>query len=744
MSKSALARAIRSGLAPGGSLEDELAELGEVSVHAAADARAVVEGLEAAVAAGRGEDVYELAVLFQQVEDPLAPAFGVLQRDGVPVLIEAYEGLKRAGTEGLDAALFVLKILAMFGTAEGATCVIAAAREPLAPESIMWSVILGSVGADHPEASRIFESLANPLPEGFLGVALLDAANAALLENLAARHPFDSELGHERLAAYLADPDPDHYSYARSATGALPYLAESARGPLLGAALAHPDGDVQLEAAWAAARAGAPEGKLALALACRDVNRSLRARELLEELGFADAVPAEAHTPEFHARAELAAWLAHPNELGRAPDSVEVVDHRVLAWPPSSELRPMWLLRYRVADTTGLADDDVGVGCVGSVTFCLFGSQVEDRPPEDAYALYAYWEMAQAELIDESEVDAADPVPPELFEDWSGPALESPAMVARVRLAPGLGLPAKIVAQVRAIKDKEPGWVVFDGPRTRWYPATDFPDQLLEASVLSIHVGRQLLGFPLEADRTRPKKPVPQPRSPEVVLAAYEKLLERAETGPDADRRALLCEPGPLPQHFAAYVNARAARDGRPAHLVACDLYDRLLAAAATAPPGPRSPYDMAAPLGLLFDANVEAALATGRPARLVPAVEALEPHWDHNLGYTRLGTAAYRCGLQEAAERNLSKLREGYDDWPRMHEMSLLADLWHRQGRHGDAKSLLTDALRALVAEERSALPADKPQYEEAFQVHRGTFVRLYGEPAFAATGVPSKLPGA
>ena len=66
-----------------------------------------------------------------------------------------------------------------------------------------------------------------------------------------------------------------------------------------------------------------------LARFCLDVNRSEKARNYLAELGREDAIPAEALDPDFRAKAEFSQWLAHPNELGRAPDDLEIIEKRI-------------------------------------------------------------------------------------------------------------------------------------------------------------------------------------------------------------------------------------------------------------------------------------------------------------------------------------------------------------------------------------------------------------------------------
>ncbi|HEY8430731.1 MAG TPA: hypothetical protein VIL20_20270 [Sandaracinaceae bacterium] len=88
--------------------------------------------------------------------------------------------------------------------------------------------------------------------------------------------------------------------------------------------------------------------------------------------------------------AACAEWLAHPNEMGRPPDSIELYDHRVAAWPPTNDVRPLWLFRYAYDGESPAA----GLVMFGSVTFALFGETSADLSPEDAYALHCCWELA--------------------------------------------------------------------------------------------------------------------------------------------------------------------------------------------------------------------------------------------------------------------------------------------------------------------------------------------------------------
>src|SRR5262245_23143292 len=94
--------------------------------------------------------------------------------------------------------------------------------------------------------------------------------------------------------------------------------------------------------------------------------------------------------------------LACPSQRARgAPDELKIIDRRELAWPPSGERKPFWLIQYlarRDPPDTPLYDDDVGIGLVGSMTWCFFAYNLDERPPQDAYAIHCYWEMQHAKL----------------------------------------------------------------------------------------------------------------------------------------------------------------------------------------------------------------------------------------------------------------------------------------------------------------------------------------------------------
>jgi hypothetical protein len=48
---------------------------------------------------------------------------------------------------------------------------------------------------------------------------------------------------------------------------------------------------------------------------------------------------------------------------------------------------------------------------------------------------------------------------------------------------------------------EQAGWVVIDGRRSRWYAASEMPEQETDGVVAKVHVGRVLLGFEEQPDR---------------------------------------------------------------------------------------------------------------------------------------------------------------------------------------------------------------------------------------------------
>lgn len=347
--------------------------------------------------------LYDLAVLFQNVDTDTPDAVAVLHERGLPILHEILDaGLdKIAGTPTaeddeavLEAYIFVVKILAMYHHPGNTARIIKAARAPLLPDHYLWNVIASILLQGHPGAVEICEALANPLPGGFIGVVYLDLANGLSNAGDIGQHPFDCEEGIARLEAKLA---PDTYegdpSEAIGATVACAFLKDGATVErLLAKAEQYPDFKVQIEVAWARAKCGAEAGVERLAEIALDPRYASSAIQYLDELGLSHRIPSEASSDEFRVLAEMSEWLSHPSEVGRAPDVLEIYDHRELFWPPQEDRLPLWLVKFRYEPADG-EEAEEGVGLVGSTTFVLFGATNASMPPEDIYALHCCYEL---------------------------------------------------------------------------------------------------------------------------------------------------------------------------------------------------------------------------------------------------------------------------------------------------------------------------------------------------------------
>jgi hypothetical protein len=399
--KSPLTKAIEKWTKDGGDLDDILSSNGNRPVKSKTEAEAICAAIDALSAdPARVEQVLigspldTLAAFFQQVESE--EAFDVFKQEGLPRLRNWVRDHLACQDDRVDVIMFILKILAMYRQYDDVDLIAEAARRQINADSYMWSIIFNQFDAEHPFSGEMIDRLRDPLPTGFMSVAYLDMANRWAIAGRMKRHPFDSEAGRKQLEAWLSDTNEENFSYAHSATAALPFIEQSLRGGLMQIAMAHPDASVRMESAWAQAKSGDPSGLNRLSELCLDPRYSYVAQQYLEELGHSDKIPERAQQTDFQAVAAMANWLAHPNEFGRPPDEIELYDTRELFWPPTNDKRRLWLIKYTYNDEER-GETDRGIGMVGSVTFALFSEATADLSPEDIYGLHCCWEMEMNE-----------------------------------------------------------------------------------------------------------------------------------------------------------------------------------------------------------------------------------------------------------------------------------------------------------------------------------------------------------
>jgi hypothetical protein len=250
---SALSKGLRKWAKQGGDLRKALPSLGDELVRTEAEVEALCAALDAYRAdptgATRivGSPLHTLTALFQQVETE--EAHHALRRHGLSRLRVWVEDALGGKPHSEDETLFILKILGMYGEEQDVELIAKAARYPIGPEAYIWSVILARFKDKHPQVAALIAALKEPLPQGFIRVAFLDMANAEIIAGRIPSHPFDTILGHEALEAWFKDTAEEHFSYAHSATAALPFIDKKVRRRLLAIARTHPSLSVQLEAA---------------------------------------------------------------------------------------------------------------------------------------------------------------------------------------------------------------------------------------------------------------------------------------------------------------------------------------------------------------------------------------------------------------------------------------------------------------------------------------------------------------
>jgi hypothetical protein len=309
-----------------------------------------------------------------------------------------------------------------------------------------------------------------------------------------------------------------------------------------------------------------------------------------------------------------------------------------------------------------------------------------ERPPEDCYAIHCYWEMEHKKLIEETDVRGDQKEYATLLAQWHGPPLEKPRMLFVAELSPELGYPQRLVGLATAGQAGEEGWAALDAERSQWYPRADMPKDNHDSVILSIHVGSRLLGFVGWPDRRRHMAGPPQPKPTRQVIAAFEKLLEKASGLAGKKRSDAYDVFGALDKHLETYLSALRQ---------------------------------------------------TGRAPDVRKTLDLLKPLSD---GLSNLGLAAWKAGESEVAESEFLNYRNTITDYQRGDEMGYLAEIWFAKGKRGEAMDLLVDCLKRLLDESKTATGSDIDLFERWFQERKATLAKLFPDAGeiMARAGVP------
>ena len=336
-------------------------------------------------------DLSSAIALMQQVGS--AEARDTFIQHGLPRLRKLVR--ERLSNPKVEHALFALKVIGYYRQPEDVELFVTAVRAPIEPDSFWWHTAFYGFTEENACTQLLIDDLSDPLPTEFIRIVFLDTCNALAVAGKLKEHPFAAPHGITALESCLSERNEELFSHAVSACTALPFLRSDDRDRLLALASEHPGVLVRLEAAWVGAKIGKEAGLHALIEFARDARYSSRATAYMKELGRESYIPAEVTQPDFVARADMSEWLAHPSEMGRAPDELTLVDSRELNWPPSRDKRRLWVFRYLYKNRDGGTDE--GYCMTGSVTWAMFGENTLDLSIEDVYGLHCSWELMHAE-----------------------------------------------------------------------------------------------------------------------------------------------------------------------------------------------------------------------------------------------------------------------------------------------------------------------------------------------------------
>lgn len=494
----------------GGDLSDALDELTgfiwvgnavkgrkEYPIKKKRDAQAIIRALSSPRLknASKGEEyfntLYSMIDLFEEVEGE--EAFDELLQNGLPILRKILKENWAGDSEATDVVRQILSVLVIFRQVEDVPVIVEAVKQPIDPDGY-WGSFFGAIDQHHPAWQPICDLFKESMPVDNISISFLERVVELTKDASLTEHPFNSKAGYEIMKRWLENPDKDMFPEAHASAQSLPYIDEPWRSELISIALKHHDHNVRVAASWAEAMIGRQAGLDRLADYCMDVNYSDYAIELLNELGRTDIITKEAFEPDFQAMAEFSQWLAHPLELGVPPDKLEIIDKRRLAWPPEFKEKPFWVIRYTLHDKTGEGKDDIGVGLVGSSTWCFFDDEMIDFSPEDVYAKHCFWEMENKGLIET--IKGGDLAEHQnVLQNWHGEKPDDIKIILTINISDELKFQQKKVALATATLGGEAGLLLLDGERSRWYGASEVSEDVDPDTILERHVGRGVLGF---------------------------------------------------------------------------------------------------------------------------------------------------------------------------------------------------------------------------------------------------------
>lgn len=394
---------------PGSELSNHLKKVQEPEVKTEAECGLICQALETVKSQMQTsfdekleDNIFELTGLFQKASTKEVAQ--CLNDKGIPLLTDilSLKKSKQYETKSIsDCETMILKMFALYKNPAGLNRLSEYVNSDFKNEDFLWSVILNIISKKEEKYNLIIKGLKGKIPTGFLGISYLDMCNAIAIETSTFKHPFNSAGGFAFLEKTVNNSGPENESYIISVTTSIPFLSKEYQEKLFDLVSSHKNAEVRIEAAWAGAKIGNDKAIGKLVDFSKDYRYSSKAVDYLKELNLEAKVPGETQHPDFKALSEMCSWLSHPNEFGSYPDHAEVFYKKSLYWPPTKDVRTIYLVKYLYKNHKDDGSDQQGIGLVGSVTFSLFGpDDMLTLKPIEVLALHCNWELEKKNYKD--------------------------------------------------------------------------------------------------------------------------------------------------------------------------------------------------------------------------------------------------------------------------------------------------------------------------------------------------------
>lgn len=310
----------------------------------------------------------------------------------------------------------------------------------------------------------------------------------ALLSNLAERLGAiqDTKPESDEQATMLGKQVTEAVSLGVSLCDALACIGDPSAIGSLNKALGVEHRRLRVEAAAALAKLDVEDAKSLLVAMAADPVERLRVLHYAEELDIVDRVEDTYCNIVARAEAEFVTYLSQPDQFGIAPQHVELVDQRELAWPGFEEPRNCYLFRFVYRFEMG---EFSNLGIAGPLVK-VFQADLRHLSFDDMYAIFAGWHVDHPEIlalpvdrtvgndqvnltrmVDSLRATEYDEVRPTLF----AKLLDQQALIASAR------------------RDEQDGWVVVTEDAVNWTPLGSPQSPLGAEDIFHLFVGQSLL-----------------------------------------------------------------------------------------------------------------------------------------------------------------------------------------------------------------------------------------------------------